>query len=90
MNVLPQTKISDLLQAYPQLEVVLIALDPKFKELQNPWLRNSIGKVATLERAALVSGIPTTTLIEHLREATILCNRDGIQVILQLRDREFS
>jgi hypothetical protein len=82
MEILPQTKISDLLQEYPHLEEVLIALDPKFKKLQSPWLRNSIGKVATLKQAALVSGIPTITLIEQLREAIELDSRS----ILSARD----
>jgi hypothetical protein len=42
----------------------------------NRAVKIDIAKIATLKQAALVSGIPTTTLIEHLREVTILCDRD--------------
>lgn len=69
VEILPQTKVNQLLEAFPQLEEVLIALDPKFNQLKNPLLRNSIGKVATLQQAALVAGMPPVTFIEHLRKA---------------------
>ncbi|GAB4540300.1 MAG: hypothetical protein Tsb0014_31440 [Pleurocapsa sp.] len=69
MEILPTTKVNELLQEFPQLEEVLITLDPKFKKLKNPLLRNSIGRVATLKQAALVAEIPCDIFIEHLRKA---------------------
>ena len=69
MDISSETKVNDLLQAFPQLEDVLIALNPKFKSLKNPLLRNSVGRVATLKQAASVVNIPLLTFINHLRNA---------------------
>ncbi len=69
VEILPQTKVNELLEAFPQLEEVLIALDPKFNKLKNPLLRKSIGKIATLQQAALVAGMQADEFIEHLRQA---------------------
>jgi hypothetical protein len=55
--ITPETKIADLLDAYPQLEDVLIQQSPHFTALKNPILRKTVAKVATLERASQMSGI---------------------------------
>ena len=68
-EILPQTKVNDLLEEFPQLEEVLINLNPKFNKLKNPLLRNSIGKVATLKQAALVAEMQPDEFIEYLRQA---------------------
>ncbi len=36
VDIIPATKIGQLLDAYPDLEPVLIELSPAFKKLQNP------------------------------------------------------
>ena len=69
MDISAETKVNDLLQAFPQLEDVLIDLNPKFKSLKNPILRNSVGRVATLKQAASVVNMPLLTFINHLRDA---------------------
>ena len=69
MDISSETKVNDLLQAFPQLEDVLIDLNPKFKSLKNPLLRNSVGRVATLKQAASVVNLPLLTFINHLRDA---------------------
>ncbi len=69
MEILPKTTVNELLREFPQLEQVLIALNPKFNKLKNPLLRKSIGKIANLKQAALVAKIPPLTFINHLREA---------------------
>ncbi|MDJ0706111.1 MAG: DUF1858 domain-containing protein [Leptolyngbyaceae cyanobacterium MO_188.B28] len=69
MEISAQTKVNDLLQAFPHLEGVLISLNPQFKKLRNPLLRNSVGRIATLKQAALVADIPPLTFINHLRRA---------------------
>ena len=65
----PQTKIGELLEAYPQLEEVLIAQAPMFDKLKNPLLRRTVAKVATLERAAAIARIPVAGLVGALRLA---------------------
>ncbi|MCX6154818.1 MAG: DUF1858 domain-containing protein [Candidatus Kapabacteria bacterium] len=65
--IIPHMKVSELLDAYPQLEETLIQLAPEFKKLKNPILRKTIAKVATLEQAARVGGIPIEKMINTLR-----------------------
>lgn len=67
--ITPETKIAELLDAYPQLEEVLIRQSPHFKALKNPILRKTVAKVATLERASQMSGVPARRLVATLREA---------------------
>ncbi|MGB7414237.1 MAG: DUF1858 domain-containing protein [Thermosynechococcaceae cyanobacterium] len=69
MDISAQTKVTELLQVFPQLEDRLISMNPQFKKLRNPLLRNSIGKIATLNQAAAVAGIPPLKFVNHLREA---------------------
>jgi hypothetical protein len=67
--ITPETKIAEMLDAYPQLEEVLIQQSAHFKALQNPILRKTVAKVATLEKASQMSGIPVRRLVATLREA---------------------
>ena len=66
----PQTKVGELLNAYPHLEEVLIAQAPIFEKLRNPVLRRTVAKVATIEKTAAMAGIPVSSLISALRKAT--------------------
>jgi len=66
MDINAKTKIDALLKQYPYLEDFLITLSPKFKGLKNPIMRKTMGKVATLEMAATVSGLNLDTLISSL------------------------
>ncbi len=65
--ITPQTKVGAFLDAYPELEDVLIDMAPSFKKLKNPVLRKSIAKIASLEQAAAIGDIPIDTLINKLR-----------------------
>lgn len=67
--ITPQTRVAELLEAYPELEEVLVAAAPPFAKLKNPVLRRTIAKVTSLERAAQVGGIPVRELVLRLREA---------------------
>jgi uncharacterized protein (DUF2249 family) len=66
--ITPRTKIYDLLEAYPQLEGVLIGEAPQFKKLKNPVLRKTIARVTTLAQAAVVGGLKVEDLIVKLRK----------------------
>src|SRR5262249_40180450 len=68
-EILPETRIGDLIERYPQLEDVLIAMAPAFRKLKNPILRHSVGKVASLRQAAAVGGIPVAEMVNKLRAA---------------------
>lgn len=65
--ITPKTKIYDLLEAYPQLEDVLIEQAPQFKKLKNPVLRKTITRVTSLAQAAVVGGLKVEELILKLR-----------------------
>jgi hypothetical protein len=66
--ITPKTKISDLLEAYPELENVLIAQAPEFKKLRNPILRRTIARVTNLNQAALVGKLKIEELVNTLRK----------------------
>lgn len=70
MVISPKTKIGELLQAYPQLESVLIEMSPVFEKLKNPVLRKTVARVATIQQIAAVGGIPVDDIIRRLRKET--------------------
>jgi hypothetical protein len=65
--ITPKTKVLQLIEAYPQLEDVLIAYVPAFKKLKNPILRKTVAKIATLQQAATIGNVQVGELINHLR-----------------------
>ena len=66
MEINAKTKIDEMLKQYPFLEDFLITLSPKFKGLKNPIMRKTMGKVASLEMAASISGLKLDSLIASL------------------------
>jgi hypothetical protein len=69
MDITPETKIGPLLDAYPQLEEVLLAQAPMFGKLKNPVLRRTVARVATLDSAARMAGLSPRELVTTLRRA---------------------
>ena len=67
--ITPETRVAQLLDAYPQLEDLLVRQAPAFKRLKNPILRRTVARLTTLERAAGIAGIDVRTLVRRLREA---------------------
>ncbi|MCK4751215.1 MAG: DUF1858 domain-containing protein [Bacteroidales bacterium] len=65
--ITPKTRIGELIETYPELEPVLMNLAPAFKKLKNPVLRKTIGKVATLQQAASLGGVPVAEIVNTLR-----------------------
>ncbi len=65
--ITPKTRVGELLDTYPELEPVLMDLAPAFKKLQNPVLRRTVGKVATLQQAAALGNISLSEIINTLR-----------------------
>ncbi|HET9569941.1 MAG TPA: DUF1858 domain-containing protein [Bacteroidales bacterium] len=66
--ITPKTKIFDILEAYPELEDVLIGYVPEFEKIKNPVLRRTVGKVASLQQAASIGRVNVGDLVNHLRE----------------------
>ena len=66
--IAPKTKIAELIDAYPQLEQVLIGYVPAFEKLRNPVLRKTVARITTLQQAATIGGVSVEDLINHLRK----------------------
>ena len=64
----PKTKVLELIEAYPQLEDVLIGFVPAFEKLKNPILRRTVARIATLQQAATVGNVKIEELIKVLRK----------------------
>lgn len=77
--ITPKTKIYDLLEAYPQLEEVLISAASQFKKLQNPVLRKTITKITNLSQAAVIGGLNVEELVNKLRKAAGQENISGVE-----------
>jgi len=69
LQIHPSTKVAQLLDAYPELEEILIRMAPPFKKLKNPILRKSVAKIATLKQAAVAGRLELTSMINQLRDA---------------------
>lgn len=67
INITPRTKLAELLNAYPQLEDVLIDLAPTFDKLKNPALRDTIARVTSIQQVASVGEIPVEVIVNKLR-----------------------
>lgn len=63
----PKTKVGELLDAFPQLENVLLELSPSFSKLKNPVLRKTVARIASLQQAAIVGGLKVDELVNRLR-----------------------
>ena len=64
-----ETKIHDLLNDYQGMKEILIGINPKFKKLNNPVLRRTLGRVAGVRQAAIVGGMEPMDLLSQLRLA---------------------
>jgi hypothetical protein len=68
-EITPETRVSSLLETYPELEETLISLAPAFAKLRNPILRKTVAKVTSLRQAARVGSVPLGKMINDLRRA---------------------
>lgn len=69
MEIDLQTRIGDMLEAYPGLEDALYGMSPAFAKLKNPVLRRTVARVATVGQAAKMAGIPPASMVAALRRA---------------------
>ena len=69
LAITPETRVLDLLEAYPELEELLIEISPAFAKLKNPLLRRTVARVTNLGQAARVGGVSVGELVNRLRAA---------------------
>ncbi len=65
--IAPKTKIAELIDAFPELERILIDYVPAFEKLRNPILRKTVARVTTLQQAAAIGNVHVEDLINRLR-----------------------
>ena len=68
IDISPTTSVKDLIEKYPVLVDFLIGHNPKFAVLKNPIVRATVGKVATLEKAAEMGAEDVEQLISAIRD----------------------
>ncbi len=64
-----ETTIAELLKNYEGMKDTLISINPKFKKLNNPILRRTLAKLATVKQAAIIGGMDSVELLNRLRES---------------------
>lgn len=69
MDITAQSRLLDLLDAFPELEEQIIHIAPVFKNLKNPVLRRTVGRLATLEKVAEIGGVDAVNMVNTLRLA---------------------
>ncbi len=72
-----ETKISEVLEAYPGLEQRLAEWSPEFAELRNPVLLRAVAKATTVAQAARLCDLTAAELVRKIREAA---RESGVEV----------
>jgi len=75
MDLGPKTTVNDLLARYPFLKDFLLKVNPEFKMLDNPFMRKTVGRLATLGKAAMIGGMDVKKLLDQL--AAEIRNKTG-------------
>jgi len=69
MELSPKTKVNDIISRYPFLKDFLISLNPEFKMLDNPFMRKTVGRLASLGKVAMIGGMDVKKLLDDLAAA---------------------
>ncbi len=80
MELSTTTKVNDLIARYPFLKDFLISMDPEFKMLDNPFVRKTVGRFATLGKAAMMHGKDARKLVADI--AAEIKRRTGEDVVI--------
>ncbi|MBW6468753.1 MAG: DUF438 domain-containing protein [Coriobacteriia bacterium] len=68
MQITRETKVHDLLEAYPYLLDFLADLKPEFAKLRNPVLRNTVARVASLATVAEMGEMDAGDLLDAVKD----------------------
>ncbi len=66
MDLSSKTKVNDLISRYPFLKDFLIKVNPEFKMLDNPFMRKTVGRIASIGKAAMIGGMDAKKLLDDL------------------------
>ena len=84
MDLSPKTKVNDIIAQYPFLKDFLTALNPEFKMLDNPFMRKTVGRIASLSKVAMIGGMEVKKLIDDI--AAEIKKKTGEAVALSYGD----
>jgi len=90
MELSSKTKVTELLSTYPFLREFLINLDPQFKALDNPVMMKTLGRVATLGRVTMVTGVSLETLMPAIADEVRKRTNDVLVVEDESGDSNYS
>jgi uncharacterized protein len=77
----PKTTVYNLVEAFPFLAEALPEVYPEFAPLKNSAFRATMGRVATLERAAGMAGVPVEKLLVDIGK--LIETRTGDTVLIE-------
>src|SRR5574337_1411839 len=80
MDLNPKVKVNDLLSHYPFLKDFLIKLNPEFRMLDNPLMRKTVGRIASLQKAAMIGGMDVKKLLDDLAAEIRSKTGEGVKV----------
>lgn len=80
MHIGPETRVLELVNQYPFLQAMLTGYAPAFKQLNNPLVRHTVGRMATLKMAASMGGVPLSRLLQDLGAAIEKHTGQSVQV----------
>lgn|GEM_PF-2060839 len=81
MRIGPKTKMDELLCRYSFLKDFLIDMNRHFKALDNPLVKKTLGRMATLSQVAMVGGIELSKLINDI--AGEITRQTGEEAVLE-------
>ncbi|MGD9939155.1 MAG: ferredoxin [Clostridia bacterium] len=67
--ILARNNVRETLERHPELKPILLALSPKFKRLENPFMYNALTRFASFADAARVSGVSICEILHTLNAA---------------------
>ncbi len=81
MHLAPSTSIHELVTERPYLIDVLADFAPAFAKLKNPLLRNTLGRVATLQQAADIAGLEVNGLMLHIARGVLDHSAEAVTIV---------
>ena len=87
MRISSKTKVDELLSQYPFIKEFLINRDPHFKALDNPLLRKTLGRIATLSRVSMLGGVELNRLLKEIAEE--IKRQTGQDVTIESDEKAF-
>jgi DUF438 domain-containing protein len=81
MELTPKVKVNDLIAAYPFLKDFLIRINPEFKMLDNPIMRKTVGRIASLQKAAMIGGMDVKKLLDDVAAEIRSKTGEAVKVI---------